>query len=385
MITKIINARVVDGGRISDDPICFDDRILPQGSFAERIIDAGGQFVSAGFIDLHLHGGDGYDFMDGSDDAFRRIAAFHARHGTTAMCPTTLSGDLDETLEVIEAYKRVKAESQIKVTGADFIGLHLEGPYFAYSQRGAQDPKYIHPPRRDEYMRLLDACGDIVRWSSAPELDAGWEFVGELKRRGIMASAGHTDADCRQMLEAAKQGYTHMTHLYSGMKGVERIAGIRVAGAVEAAFLCDDITVEVIADGMHLPHEILALVYKIKGADRTALITDAMRGAGLPDGSETLLGSKQNGQPAIIEQGVAWLPTRDAFAGSVATTDRLVRNILASGITLTDAVKMASETPAKLIGCRNKGRLEVGYDADIVMFDEEVKVSRVFIRGEELL
>ena len=224
-----------------------------------------------------------------------------------------------------------------------------------------------------------------MRWSAAPELDSGWEFVGELKRRGILASAGHTDADCRQMLEAARQGYTHMTHLYSGMKGVERIAGIRVAGAVEGAFLCDDITVEVIADGMHLPHEILALVYKIKGADRTALITDAMRGAGLPDGSETLLGSKQNGQPAIIEQGVAWLPTRDAFAGSVATTDRLVRNILASGITLTDAVKMASETPAKLIGCRNKGRLEVGYDADIVMFDEEVKVSRVFIRGEELL
>lgn len=136
---------------------------------------------------------------------------------------------------------------------------------------------------------------------------------------------------------------------------------------------------------MHLPHEILALVYKIKGADRTALITDAMRGAGLPDGSETLLGSKQNGQPAIIEQGVAWLPTRDAFAGSVATTDRLVRTVIAAGIPLVDAVKMASETPAKLIGCEHKGRLEVGYDADIVMFDEEVKVSRVFIRGEELL
>ena len=385
MKTKIINARVVDGGKISERPLCFDDKILPSDSFAERIIDAGGQFVSAGFIDLHLHGGDGFDFMDGSDEAFRRIAAFHARHGTTAMCPTTLSGDFDEMLEVIDAYKRIKAESQTKVTGADFIGLHLEGPYFAYSQRGAQDPKYIHAPRREEYMRLLDATSDIVRWSAAPELDADWEFVGELKRRGIMASAGHTDADCRGILEAARQGYTHMTHLYSGMKGIERIAGIRVAGAVEGAFLCDDVSVEVIADGMHLPHDILTLIHKIKGADKVALITDAMRGAGLPDGSETLLGSLKNGQPAIIERGVAWLPTMDAFAGSVATTDRLVRNILASGISLIDAVKMASETPAKLIGCERKGRLENGFDADIVMFDEEVKVSRVFVRGEELV
>lgn len=383
MRTKIINARIISDA-VREGTIAFGDTILPPETECERIIDAGGMYVCAGFIDLHLHGGDGCDFMDGTPEAFRRIAAFHARHGTTSMCPTTLSGNIDELLRVFETYAAEKKRASDAPTGADFIGLHLEGPYFALSQKGAQDERYVHPLLREEYLRLLDACPDIVRWSAAPELDEGWEFVHELKRRGILASAGHTDADCRTMLSAAREGYTHMTHFYSCMKSVERIHGIRVAGAVEAAYLDDAITVEVIADGMHLPHELLKLVYKEKGAGRTALITDAMRGAGLPEGAQTLLGSLENGTPAFIRDGVAWLPSGEAFAGSVATTDRLVRNMLLSGVPLADAVKMSSETPAKLIGCNRKGRLDIGLDADIVMFDENVEIVRTFVRGKEI-
>ncbi len=383
MRTRIENGRVIRGGLIRRETVCFEDGkiVADEGSF-DRVIDAGGNYVSAGFIDLHVHGGGDCDFMDGEEASFTGAAEFHAKHGTTAMCPTTLSGAFEEMLTAFHAYKAVKARGY---NGADFIGLHLEGPYFALSQKGAQDPKYVHSPVKEEYERLLAATDDIVRWSAAPEMDTDFRFADDLCRRGIMVSAGHTDADCRQMLAAADHGYTHMTHFYSCMKSVERVNGIRIAGAVEAAYLDDRITVELIADGMHLPLELLQMVYKLKGADRIALITDAMRGAGLPDGSRSVLGSKKNGQTVYIDRGVAWLPDGQAFAGSVATTDRLVRTVhCLAGIPLPDAVKMASETPARLIGCRSKGTLEVGKDADIVIFNENIEMQKVLVRGREV-
>ena len=176
-----------------------------------------------------------------------------------------------------------------------------------------------------------------------------------------------------------------MTHFYSCMKGVERINGMRIAGAIEAAYINDDITVEIIADGMHLPYELLQMVYKIKGADRTALVTDAMRGAGMPEGIETVLGKLDNGLPCRIEKGVAWMLDGQAFAGSVATTDRLVRTMVAAGIPLVDAVKMASETPAKMAKCPQKGTLDAGKDADIVIFDENINMQHVFVRGKQIV
>jgi N-acetylglucosamine-6-phosphate deacetylase len=184
------------------------------------------------------------------------------------------------------------------------------------------------------------------------------------------------------MLEAAEHGYTHMTHLYSGMDSVVRVDGIRIAGAVEAAYLHDGITVEIITDGMHLPHELLLLVYKFNGAERTALITDAMRGAGSYDGQTSILGSLKRGQEVFIEDGVAWMPHRQAFAGSIATFDRLVRTMLEAGVPLLEVIRMASETPAKIIGCHRKGTLDVGKDADIVLFDDNIWVVRTIVRGK---
>ncbi len=384
MKTRIQNGLVLRDGKFSSAPLCFaNGKILADdGTAADREIDANGNYVTAGFLDLHVHGGAGYDFMDGEEEAFEKIAAFHAKHGTTALCPTTLSGAPEEMDRVFEIYRKLKSRDR---AGADFVGLHLEGPYFALSQSGAQDPKYVHPPVREEYEALLNATEDIVRWSAAPETDRDYAFATALRKRNILVSAGHTEADCRQMLCAAKHGYTHMTHFYSCMKSVERVHGIRIAGAVEAAYLCDAITVEVIADGMHLPPELLQLVYQCKGADKTALITDAMRGAGLPNGSTTVLGSKTNGQTVSIARGVAWMPSGEAFAGSVATTDRLVRTVAKdAGIPLADAVKMASETPARILGCTHKGTLAVGMDADIVIFDKQIQMQKVFVRGREI-
>ena len=387
MITEIINGRVIKNGRITEESVYFsDDKILSKREAMllggpDEIIDAKGNYVSAGFIDLHVHGGGGYDFLDGTTEAIRGAIEFHAKHGTTAICPTATSGPYEDMVKLFNAYKEVKASEH---NGADMIGIHLEGPYFALSQMGAQDPTFIRDPDPAEYEALLAATDDIVRWSIAPERDVDYVFAQKLSERGIWLSAAHTDVNCREMQDAKKHGYTHMTHFYSCMKGMERINGIRIAGAIEAAYLDDDITVEIIADGMHLPNELLQMVYKIKGPDHTALVTDAIRAAGAADGTKSVIGSLKNGMEVYIERGVAWLEGGQAFAGSIATTNRLIRTMINAGIPLVDAVKMASETPAKLQGCTMKGTLDSGKDADIVIFDENIEMQYVFVKGRRI-
>lgn len=346
---------------------------------ADKVIDAGGCYISPGFIDIHTHGAGGSDFMDATPEAFLNAAKMHAIHGTTALCPTTLSGDYEETLRVFDAYEKAKAQNR---DGAAFIGLHLEGPYFALSQKGAQDEKYIRPPLKEEYKKILAATNSVVRWSAAPETDAGYEFAKTLTEKGILASAGHTDADFDTLLEAFENGYTHITHLYSCMTGVHRRNAYRTAGAVEGALYCDGMTVEIIADGKHLPPALLKFIYKIKGSDKIALVTDSMRGAGMSEG-ESILGSLSKGQKVFVEQGVAFMPDRQAFAGSVATADLLVRNMIKlADVPLREAVKMATQTPAKIIGCKTKGILHRGFDADIVIFDEDINIRCTIVGGE---
>ena len=387
MMTEIRNGRVIQNGRITEESVYFADGKFISKADAyrrgapDRVIDAKGNYVSAGFIDLHVHGGGGYDFLDGTEEAFRGIAEFHGKHGTTSMCPTATSGPFEDMMKMFASYKAVKENG---CNGADFIGMHMEGPYFALSQMGAQDPKFIRDPDPAEYERLLEATEDIVRWSIAPERDVDYVFASKLSERGILLSAAHTDVNCKQMQDAKRHGYTHMTHFYSCMKGMERINGIRIAGAIEAAYLDDDITVEIIADGMHLPNELLQMVYKIKGPDRTALVTDAIRAAGSANGTKSIIGSLENGTEVYIERDVAWIPSGQAFAGSIATTDRLVRTMLGAGVPLVDAIKMASETPAKIQGCTTKGTLDTGKDADIVIFNEDIRMQHVFVKGKEL-
>ncbi len=342
-------------------------------------IDAEGKYVAPGFIDLHVHGGGDADFMDGTADAFLQVAALHARYGTTAMTPTTLSSDKAAIFQALHNYEEAQEKNS---KGAQFIGMHLEGPYFAVNQRGAQDPRYIRDPDSDEYKDILSRSNVVARWSAAPELPGALEFADYLRSRGILPALAHTDAIYEEVLEAFERGYTHATHLYSAMLGVTRRGAKRYAGAVESAFLIDDMSVEIIADGMHLPPALLKLVYKIKGADRTALITDAMRGAGMPPG-ESILGSRHNGLKVIIEDDVAKLPDRSFFAGSTATANRLVRNMVQlAEVPLCDAVRMMTSTPAAIMGIGDqKGSLVPGKDADIVIFDRQMDVHMTIIGG----
>lgn len=343
-------------------------------------IDANGHYIAPGFIDLHVHGGGDYDFLDGDAEAFLRAAETHAQHGTTSMYPTALSGDVNTLIRNLELYEEAADRNK---QGAQFQGIFLEGPYYSMDQRGAQDPRYIRDPDPEEYRDILSRTSSIKRWDSAPERDGALEFARYLQSRGVLPSIGHTSAVYEEVLAAYENGYTLTTHLYSGMLGVTRRNAFRYAGTVESAFLIDGMSVEVIADGKHLPASLLKLIYKIKGPDRIALVTDAMRGAGMPEG-KSILGPRDDGLEVIIEDGVAKLPDRSAFAGSVATTDRLVRTMInLADVPITDAVRMMTATPASIMGIDDrKGTLAAGKDADMVIFNDDIQIETTLIKGE---
>ena len=359
------------------------EQIIPNESYqplvGDKVIDARQNYVSPGFIDMHIHGGGGHDFMDGTVEAFLGVAETHAKYGTTAMVPTTLTSTNEELMTTFTVYRKAK---EMNINGSQFIGLHLEGSYFSPKQCGAQDPNFLKKPQAEEYNAILEASKDIIRWSVAPELEGALALGQTLQQHHILPSIAHTDAIYEEVEKAFTAGYTHVTHLYSAMSSVTRKNAFRYAGVVEAAYLIEDMTVEIIADGIHLPKPLLQFVYKFKGVDKTALCTDAMRGAGMPDG-ESILGSLNNGQKVIIEDGVAKMPDRKAFAGSVATTDRLVRTMIyLAGVPLIDAVHMMSLTPARILHIdKEKGSLEIGKDADIVIFDNQININNTILKG----
>ena len=384
---KIINGKIITPYRIiqagcvciENGKICeISEKDIP---FADaEMIDAQENYIAPGFIDLHTHGAGGSDFMDGSVEAYLQIAKTHAQHGTTSLYPTTLASSNEETIKTFEVYRQAKAQNR---QGATYMGLHLEGPYFAMSQRGAQDPKYIRNPHPDDYMAILDATDDIARWSAAPELEGSKAFAETLISRGILPAIAHSDAIYEELLPAFDWGFTHVTHLYSGTSGVCRRNCYRYAGVIETAYLIDGMTVEIIADGIHLPASLLQLIYKIKGPEKIALITDSMRAAGMPEG-KSILGSIANGQEVLVEDGVAKLTDRTAFAGSVATVDRLVRTMLRlAGTPLAETIQMVTTTPARIMGIDNtKGSLKKGMDADVVIFDKDIHIKMTIINGK---
>jgi len=384
---KIYNGRVLTPTGVIPNGVVVvkEGRIVYMGSGDIDVpgavgIDAGGRYIAPGFIDIHVHGGGGHDFMDGTVEAFLGVAETHARYGTTAMLPTTLTSELSALFDLFEVYRAAISRN---VSGAQFLGLHLEGPYFAMNQRGAQDPRYIRDPDPLEYEEIFARSGgDIARWSAAPELPGAHAFARYMRERGVLVAWAHTDALYDDVVAGFEQGFTLATHFYSAMNGVVRRDAFRYAGAIEAAYLIDEMDVEVIADGIHCPPPLLRLVYKIKGAARTALITDAMRAAAMPEG-ESILGSLNNGLPVIVEDGVAKLPDRSSFAGSVATADRLVRTmVFEAGVSVVEAVTMMTATPACILGISDrKGSLAVGKDADIVLFDDDIFVAATVVGG----
>ena len=378
---KIINQKfeLEDGVVVvKDGKIEFVGKEYP--GQADCVVDAKGMYVSPGFIDIHVHGGGGYDFMDADAKEYADIAKYHAQFGTTTLYPTTVASTFEETKTVLEAFRTAKTAKG----GAKMRGIHLEGPYVSKNMSGALDPRYIRNPKPEEYNAFLEmAQGGIARWTIAPEHEGAMELGDRLVKEGVLPSIGHSEAEMSVVTEAMRHGYRLVTHLYSCTSTVVRKQGYRFAGIIEAAFYYDDLDVEIIADGRHLPADLLKLIYKIKGYEHVALITDAMRAAGGTQG-EFLLGSRKGGTLAVVEDGVAKLPDRTAFAGSIATTDRLVRTMVNEAeVPLEKAVYMASYKPAQIMKIDSEcGSLEAGKAADLLIFDSNINVKYTMVDGE---
>ena len=382
MMQRIKSDRIVCGERIVEGYVYFENGKITEISQNEYPVDAEfdatGIYVTPGFIDIHTHGGGGFPF-EGSVDDIVNGCAFHLRHGTTSICPTISAAEIESMRQSVH---NVSVAMQDERVQSNIIGAHLEGPYLSKQQTGAQGAHFITPPIAADYEPLVrDYPSAIARWSYAPEHDEDQAFAKFLKQHGIVASAGHTNATYKDIKPALKEGCNLITHLYSCTSTVTRDHGFRSLGVIESAFLEDDMYVEIIADGKHLPPELIRMIYKIKGSDRIALISDSLALAG----TEVKQGRMQS-TDFIIEDGVCKLLDRSAFAGSIATDDMLIRVIKnETDIPLLSAVKMMTEIPARIMGLTTKGRLAPDMDADIVLFDDDVCVKKVFVSGKEIL
>ena len=384
----------VEGGEIQHISQSMPEELEEDG--CEKI-DLKGNYVVPGFIDIHLHGGGGADLMDGTVDALRTITRTHAAHGTTALLPTTTTAPWEEIEQALDVIRELSREERLS-GGGKVLGAHVEGPYFSGEQAGAQNPDYLTQPgsERKRYLKFLKEYGDsILRFSAAPELPGGLELGRKLRERGILVSIGHSDATYEEVLEAIEAGYTHSTHMFSGMSGLERKEGYRISGLIESTLLLDELTTEIIADGHHLPPSLIRLTLKAKGAEKLALVTDSMRAAGLGAGDYEIGGldvivedrvSEEFELPREEGNYVAKLPDRTAFAGSVATMDQLIRTMVGKvGLSLEETLKMATYNPARIMGVEDEyGLLRKGRAADMVIMNEELEVKDVLVDGKFL-
>jgi len=363
---------------IADGRIAAIGVPCPDGA---EVIDAAGGYVLPGFIDIHVHGGGDADMMDESTCAIHQMARAHAAHGTTAIVPTTMTCE-DELLErVIACYLEAEAT---QTDGAKLLGLHLEGPFFSAAGKGAQPISEQRVPTREILERILKlAKGRILRWDAAPELQNADLFAQVMKENGVLCAAAHTQATATQALAAYDAGFSHVTHFYNACSTFHKKNGIVHSGVVEATYIRDDVTIELIGDGCHIPRESMLLAHRIKGPDKIALITDAMRAACTED-IHSILGPRKSGVPVVVKDDVAQLPDFSSYAGSIATMDRCLRVAHCRyGLPLEDVSRMLSLTPARLCGVADrKGSLEAGKDADIVVMTPEFSVQTVIIGGE---
>ncbi len=383
-ITLVTENRLIFGGAIhvKDGKILAVYERPPEQWKDMQTVDGKGCYAVPGFVDIHVHGGGGVEFMNASAQQIRIGCIAHAKHGTTTLLPTSMTAPADTIYSMISQVQ----QAQKITTECTIAGVHLEGPFLSAAQSGAQNSDSLLIPEPQAWEPLLSAWpGGIRIVGAAPELPGAMLLGEALKKQGIVGSIAHSDAGYSVCCEALAHGFTDITHIYSGCSMVHRKNGYRYGGVVEAGLVEDGFTVQVIADGKHLPPELLKLIYKCKGPKKISLITDALFAAA-GDAPEGVVLEQASGVQTVLEDGVMKLLDRQAFAGSIATMDKLVRNMVQlAGVPLYDAVTMASETPANIIGMGHcKGALKPGYDADIVLLNQDLFVEKVFARGREV-
>jgi len=337
-----------------------------------EIIEAQNKFIVPGYIDIHVHGGGGSDVMDGEYEAIKQVATTHSHFGTTAFLPTTMTMTKDK---IIKSLKNIH-EARLKGTGtAEILGIHLEGPYINPEKKGAQKEEDIKKVSVEEFLEFNQASGNLIRLVTiAPEMPGAIDFIRWLHQQGIIVSVGHSNATYKQVQEGIQAGLSQVTHIFNAMRGLHH----REPGVVGAALSSPKLIVEMIADGIHLHPMVLKMLTQIKESEKLVLITDAMRATGFKEGTYDL-----GGQEVIVTQGQAKLKN-GTLAGSVLTMDKAVKNLVTKvGISLLNAVQMASYNPAKCLGIDDKkGSLELYKDADIVILNKNLETELTMVAGK---
>ena len=374
----------VRGGRI--ESLGRGDE-LPR--WAGATVDAGGAYAAPGLIDMHVHGGGGADFMDGTGGAFETAVRAHTRHGTTSIVPTTTVARHGQTIQFFDVCRGMRREGAKPASGVGrVVGAHLYGPYFAEDKVGCHPKECARPPTPDEYAQYLDYADDrtLLVATCAPELDGAVGFYSAARARGVRLNAGHSNASWDEMAMAYELGVRHVDHFFCAMSNYvsvrTRFGTPMRGGMMEFVLATDDMTTEVIADGRHLSPELLRFVLRMKGVERTALVTDCMRALDLPPG-EYLFGPADGGELVYSDGTVGLMPDRSGLASSIRGMDFMVRHMhQVVGVDLPTAVRMASLTPAKILGLDSEiGSLEPGKAADILLLDGALQVRAVWIDG----
>ncbi|NJN81895.1 MAG: N-acetylglucosamine-6-phosphate deacetylase [Caldilineaceae bacterium] len=361
----------VENGKIA--AICTLDEL------ADHIVrvDVGGRLISPGLVDIHIHGATGHSFNEASESAFAAITQANGEAGVTSLLATTATDSIEKLVECLACARRWMASPR---AGAQLLGVHVEGPYFALSQAGAQDPAHLRRPDDGTPARLL-AFHDVIKiLTFAPELPGAVALTRDLVRLGIVPAAGHSNATEEEIAPCLEAGLSHFIHIWSGQSSTVREGPWRKPGLLEVTLTADNISAEMISDGKHLPATLMKLAYKCLGPDRLCAISDATSGAGLSQGARFRMG----GMEYEVHDGVGMLLDRSAFAGSTTLLNAMLPILTqVANIPLAEAIRMASLTPARVIGVADrKGSLAPGKDADIAIFDADFRTWRVMIGGE---
>ena len=388
-IVQFYNADVILPDRILPKAVFYvrEDRIRNIGypaMFSTDAVDLAGKYIAPGFVDLHVHGGDGADFMDLTAEAFRTVCRCHARHGTTSLTPTSTVGTREQYRRFLELCGEL---SNTDTGGSRVLGGHLYGPYFHPPAKGCHPNADFLTPQPEQDDELLAFAGrGLTTLTVAPETPGTERLVKAARERGLLVTAGHTFATFPQMEEAVRWGVRHVDHLFCAMSDRARLRQQQAypmrAGVMEATLYHDELTTEVIADGWHLSPELLKLAYKIKGPDRLALVTDAMRAVDKPDG-EYWFGAEGNGELVRRKGDVGVTLDASGLASGVMGMDHCVRTFhKLTGAPLHEVIRMASLTPARVLGLDSEiGSLEPGKRADFVILDEQLNVEQVYVGG----